>query len=135
MSPAWASLPRPLAQEASPAWRRRAHRVRLCNTMTWWSKQRFTRLLLRSLAQRVNLLLHRVQRGIVMESLLWLPERLVAGTEIDVGHGIIRGLRDGPTVGGEGLAVALLLVVHEAEIVVGMGIRGAEGDGTEIGRF
>src|SRR2546426_11257444 len=115
MSPAWASLPRPLAQEASPAWRRRAHRVRLCNTMTWWSKQRFTRLLLQSLAQRVNLLLHRPQIGIVLEgltvggeSLLGLPERLVAGTEIDVGHGIIRGLRDGPTVGGEGLADGLL---------------------------
>ena len=69
----------------------------------------------RFLAQRVDLLLHRLQIRVALEGLavrgerlLGLPERFVAGRQVDVGDGVVGGLRDGLAVGGEGLPVAPL---------------------------
>src|SRR3989442_11640225 len=94
-------------------------------------RSRAHRLPAQFLAQCVDLLLHRPKISIVLEGLavggerlLRLPERFVARCEIDVGNGVIRGLSDGPAVGAEGLTVTLLLVVHQAEIVVSVGNRG-----------
>ena len=69
------------------------------------------------------------------KSLGGLPERFVGGGEIDIGDSVIRGLRDGLAVSNEGLTVVLLLVIGQAKVVVGMGVRGCESDGTTIGRF
>jgi len=60
------------------------------------------------------------------EGLGGLTERFVAGGEIDIGDSVIRSLRNGLAISCESLAVALLLVVGQAKIVVGVGIRGLE---------
>ena len=69
------------------------------------------------------------------EGLGGLPERFVAGGEIDIGDSVIGGLCEGLAVGSESLVVALLLVIGQTKIVVGMGVRGPESDGMTIGGF
>ena len=88
-----------------------------------------------SLAESVDLRLQRYQIRVALKRLticrkrsVGVSQRFMASREIDIGDGVPGRLRDGLAVRVERLAVALLLVVHETEIVIGLGIRGAERD-------
>src|SRR5262249_1751502 len=89
--------------------------------------------------QRIDLLLERLEVGVAAKGLpvggkrlLRLAEGFVSGPEVGVGHRVVGGLGDGLAVRLESLTVAALLVVDQAEVVVGVGVPRAEGNGAEV---
>src|SRR5437764_5956021 len=92
------------------------------------------------LPQHRDFLAYELQTGVTLQCLLvgeqgWfdLPQRLVAGSEIGIGHGIVRSPVNGLLMCLDRLGVALLLLIHKAQIVVRLGILRGKRDGMAIG--